>query len=60
MWDDAVTKYDFGPGHPMDPVRLALTMGLIRAYGLDAAVDVVAAPPAGDVNPAAGAPSRLP
>jgi acetoin utilization protein AcuC len=48
MWDDAVTKYDFGPGHPMDPVRLALTMGLIRAYGLDAAVDVVAAPPAGD------------
>lgn len=48
MWDDAVTKYDFGPGHPMDPVRLALTMGLIRAYGLDKAVDVVAAKPAGE------------
>ncbi|MEV8569726.1 acetoin utilization protein AcuC [Streptomyces sp. NPDC051322] len=48
MWDDAVTKYDFGPGHPMDPVRLALTMGLIRAYGVDAAVDVVAAKPVGD------------
>ncbi|MFV0128449.1 acetoin utilization protein AcuC [Streptomyces sp. HMX112] len=48
MWDDAVTGYDFGPGHPMDPVRLALTMGLVRAYGLDRAVDVVAAKPAGD------------
>lgn len=32
----------------MDPVRLALTMGLVRAYGLDGAVDVVAAPAAGD------------
>ncbi|MFE3328677.1 acetoin utilization protein AcuC [Streptomyces sp. NPDC059176] len=47
MWDEAVTKYDFGAGHPMDPVRLALTMGLVRAYGLDRAVDVVAAKPAG-------------
>jgi acetoin utilization protein AcuC len=48
MWDEAVTKYDFGSSHPMDPVRLALTMGLVRAYGLDRAVDVVAAKPAGD------------
>ncbi|MEV6400642.1 acetoin utilization protein AcuC [Streptomyces sp. NPDC051907] len=48
MWDEAVTKYDFGPAHPMDPVRLALTMALVRAYGLDRAVDVVAAKPAGD------------
>ncbi|MGW2562892.1 acetoin utilization protein AcuC [Streptomyces sp. NPDC001514] len=48
MWDEAVTKYDFGAGHPMDPVRLALTMGLVRAYGLDRAVDVVAAKPAGE------------
>ncbi|MFI1400863.1 acetoin utilization protein AcuC [Streptomyces sp. NPDC020681] len=47
MWDEAVTKYDFGDSHPMDPVRLALTMGLVRAYGLDRAVDVVAAKPAG-------------
>ncbi|OSC61063.1 acetoin utilization protein AcuC, partial [Streptomyces sp. BF-3] len=23
MWDDAVTGYDFGDTHPMDPVRLA-------------------------------------
>ncbi|MBT2370391.1 acetoin utilization protein AcuC [Streptomyces sp. ISL-10] len=48
MWDEAVTKYDFGSSHPMDPVRLALTMGLVRAYGLDRAMDVVAAKPAGD------------
>ncbi|MFJ7066309.1 acetoin utilization protein AcuC [Streptomyces sp. NPDC101115] len=48
MWDEAVTGYDFGPEHPMDPVRLALTMGLVRAYGLDRAVDVVAAKPAGE------------
>lgn len=48
MWDEAVTKYDFGAGHPMDPVRLALTMGLVRAYGLDRVVDVVAAKSAGD------------
>ncbi|MFG2330746.1 acetoin utilization protein AcuC [Streptomyces sp. NPDC048604] len=47
MWDEAVTGYDFGPEHPMDPVRLALTMGLVRAYGLDRRVDVMAAKPAG-------------
>ncbi|RDL10518.1 hypothetical protein DER30_4021, partial [Streptomyces sp. HB202] len=40
MWDDAVTGYDFGDTHPMDPVRLALTMGLVRAFGLDTAVDL--------------------
>ncbi|MGI5402095.1 acetoin utilization protein AcuC [Streptomyces sp. CA-135486] len=48
MWDEAVTKYDFGNGHPMDPVRLALTMELVRAYGLDRVVDVVAAKSAGN------------
>ncbi|MFF9018330.1 acetoin utilization protein AcuC [Streptomyces sp. NPDC014870] len=48
MWDEAVTQYDFGSQHPMDPLRLALTMGLVRAYELDRAVDVVAAKPAGD------------
>jgi acetoin utilization protein AcuC len=48
MWDEAVTGYDFGPGHPMDPVRLALTMRLVEAYGLDRALEVVAAKSAGD------------
>ncbi|MEU2339393.1 acetoin utilization protein AcuC [Streptomyces sp. NPDC006654] len=48
MWDKAVTGYDFGPGHPMDPVRLALTRSLVGAFGLDRAVEVVAAKPAGE------------
>ncbi|MFI9026838.1 acetoin utilization protein AcuC [Streptomyces sp. NPDC053560] len=48
MWDEAVTGYDFGPGHPMDPVRLALTMRLVEAYGLHRApVQVAAAKAAG-------------
>lgn len=48
MWDEAVTRYDFGPSHPMDPVRLALTMGLVRAFGLDREMEVRAARAAGD------------
>ncbi|WP_042396408.1 acetoin utilization protein AcuC [Streptacidiphilus carbonis] len=50
FWDDDVTRYDFGPGHPMDPVRLALTMSLVRAFGLDRlpGVTVRSAPAAGD------------
>lgn len=48
MWDEQVTGYDFGPGHPMDPVRLTLTMRLVEAFGLDRALKVTAAPSAGD------------
>jgi acetoin utilization protein AcuC len=48
MWDEQVTQYDFGPGHPMDPVRLTLTRDLVRAFGLDGALTVVAAPAAGE------------
>ncbi|MYS21597.1 MULTISPECIES: acetoin utilization protein AcuC [unclassified Streptomyces] len=48
MWDEQVTQYDFGPGHPMDPVRLTLTRSLVRAFGLDGALPVVAAPAAGE------------
>src|SRR5256885_14041191 len=48
MWDEAVTGYDFGPDHPMDPVRLALTRRLVDAFGLDKEVEVVAAKPAGE------------
>ena len=47
MWDEAVTGYDFGPDHPMDPVRLALTRSLVDAFGIDREVAVVAAKPAG-------------
>lgn len=48
MWDEAVTGYDFGRDHPMDPVRLALTRSLVGALGLDREVAVVAAKTAGE------------
>ncbi|WP_079175239.1 acetoin utilization protein AcuC [Streptomyces malaysiense] len=48
MWDEAVTGYDFGPGHPMDPVRLVLTRKLVGALGVDRELETVAAKPAGD------------
>jgi acetoin utilization protein AcuC len=49
MWDEAVTGYDFGAGHPMDPVRLELTRRLVEAFGVDRAdgLEVVRAEPAG-------------
>lgn len=34
IWDDGFTRYDFGPSHPMAPVRLALTARLCRDLGL--------------------------
>lgn len=48
MWDEAVTGYDFGRDHPMDPVRLVLTRSLVDALGLDREVSVVAAKTAGE------------
>ncbi|MFF9125700.1 acetoin utilization protein AcuC [Streptomyces sp. NPDC014889] len=48
MWDEAVTGYDFGRDHPMDPVRLVLTRKLVDALGLDREARLVAARPAGD------------
>jgi acetoin utilization protein AcuC len=34
VWDDALMAHDFGPGHPMAPVRLDLTVRLSRDLGL--------------------------
>jgi acetoin utilization protein AcuC len=45
VWDDALTRYDFGPGHPFDPVRLRLTMELAGELG------VLASPSASLVSP---------
>ena len=49
-WDDALTRYDFGPGHPFDPVRLRLTMALAAELGVLAspAVTIVSPSPATD------------
>jgi acetoin utilization protein AcuC len=33
-WDDRLVGYDFGPSHPLNPVRVDLTMRLARALGL--------------------------
>jgi len=50
VWDESFTAYDFGPGHPMSPVRLDLTARLVRDLGLlaHAGVHVTGADPAGD------------
>jgi acetoin utilization protein AcuC len=34
VWDDALAGYDFGPAHPLAPVRVELTMALARALGV--------------------------
>ncbi|GIH69167.1 acetoin utilization protein AcuC [Sphaerimonospora thailandensis] len=34
IWDDALVSYDFGPGHPLAPVRVELTMALARDLGV--------------------------
>src|SRR6478752_2268296 len=33
-WDPALAGYDFGPGHPLAPVRVELTVALARALGV--------------------------
>lgn len=34
VWDPQFARYDFGPTHPMAPLRLELTAALTRALGL--------------------------
>jgi acetoin utilization protein AcuC len=34
VWSDELAAYDFGPHHPLAPVRVALTMDLARALGV--------------------------
>ncbi len=33
-WDERLTEYDFGPGHPLAPVRVELTMALAAELGV--------------------------
>jgi acetoin utilization protein AcuC len=49
-WDERLAGYDFGPGHPLAPVRVELTMALARAFGVltEPGVAVVAPGPAPD------------
>jgi acetoin utilization protein AcuC len=49
MWDAAMLEYNFGPGHPMTPIRVDLTMRLADALGvLDRPGTDVQAPPQAD------------
>jgi acetoin utilization protein AcuC len=52
VWSPELLAYDFGPGHPMAPSRLRLTMALVRALGLlDAPrIDFLDPEPASDVE----------
>jgi acetoin utilization protein AcuC len=49
VWDESLTTYDFGPSHPMAPLRVDLAMRLARALGLlDAPVVTVSGAPVAD------------
>ncbi|HWB72013.1 MAG TPA: acetoin utilization protein AcuC [Egibacteraceae bacterium] len=50
IWQDEGLRYDFGPAHPLKPVRVELTVALIRACGLTEAdgVDTLPNAPFGD------------
>jgi acetoin utilization protein AcuC len=52
VWDDALTRYDFGAGHPFDPVRIRLTMELAGQLGVLAAdgVTMISPSPATDAE----------
>ena len=50
VWDPSFTEYNFGPSHPMSPLRLDLTARLCEALGVFdvEGVQVVGAAPASD------------
>lgn len=48
VFDPTLTDYDFGPTHPMTPVRVDLTMLLAQELGVLANLHQVAAPVASD------------
>ena len=51
-WDEQLAEYDFGPDHPLAPVRVELTMELARAFGVltGPGVGVAAPTPATDAE----------
>jgi acetoin utilization protein AcuC len=48
VFDEQLTTYNFGPSHPMAPVRIELTMQLAGELGILDELDVVGATPATD------------
>ena len=47
-WDEALVAYDFGPQHPLNPLRVELTMRLARELGVLDSVTLVRPEPAAD------------
>src|SRR5690625_7863626 len=43
VYDERLTADNFGPSHPMAPIRIQLTMELARALGVVELMDVVGA-----------------
>jgi acetoin utilization protein AcuC len=51
VWDERLTGYDFGPGHPLAPVRVELTIALARELGvLDRAAVTMVTPAAAQMT----------
>jgi acetoin utilization protein AcuC len=50
FWDPAMTAYDFGPDHPLAPVRVALTIELAASLGVLSGVPVVSPSAASDAE----------
>jgi acetoin utilization protein AcuC len=48
VFDPSLTEYDFGPSHPMSPIRVDLTIRLARDLGVLERLGTVAAPMADD------------
>ena len=48
VYDESLTSYDFGPTHPMNPLRVDLTIGLAQQLGVLDRLPRVAAPDASD------------
>jgi len=51
-WDERLVGYDFGPGHPLAPIRVALTIALAKSFGIldRPAVEVLDVEPATDAE----------
>jgi acetoin utilization protein AcuC len=45
-WDERLTSYDFGPDHPLAPVRVELTVALADAFGVLSGPGVTVTAPA--------------
>jgi acetoin utilization protein AcuC len=48
VFDERLINYDFGPSHPLNPVRVALTVQLARELEVLERLDVVTAEPCSD------------